>query len=204
LDRHDDATIIEVAREVAGQCGISRFDLKRVSWVWPDQSDECRFLGRNYNVLLLPKALAGRLQPGEWRPLVAASIISASSGGKLTRREALTRMIIPAALVGLGLVAVALSFLKEQWTPGVLEVAGATSFAFLVFRFAPVVKKRSLLVDRLAADVVGRESFLHVLQKIDAMGLRDVERLKAGGWRRRFKPSITERIENLRPVSNAT
>ena len=108
------------------------------------------------------------------------------------------------SVVGLGIVAVAFSSLKQQWTSGVLEVAGATSFAFLVFRFTPVVKKRSLLVDRLAADVVGRESFLHVLQKIDAMGLRDVERLKAGGWRRRFKPSITERIENLRPVSNAT
>src|SRR5437867_13126651 len=103
-----------------------------------------------------------------------------------------------------GVVGVAYSYLKQQWISGVLEVAGATSFAFLVLRFAAVVKKRSLLVDRVAADVVGRESFLHVLQKIDAMGLRDVERLKAGGWRRRFKPSITERIENLRPVSNAT
>ncbi len=196
----DDAAIIEVAREVAGQCGISGFDLKRVSWVWPDQSDECRFLGRNRNVLLLPKALAGRLQPSEWRPLIAASIISASSGGKLIRREALARMIIPATLVGLGLVAVALSFLKQQWTPGVLEVAGATAFAFLVFMFAPAVKKNSLFVDRLAAEVVGRENFLQVLQKIDAMGLKDVERLKAGGVRRRFKPSLTERIENLQRI----
>jgi len=169
--------------------------------VWPEQSDECRFLGRNYSVLLLPKALAGRLQPGEWRPLVAASIISASSGAKLIRREALTRMIIPAALVGLGLVAVALSFLKQQWTPGVLEVAGATAFAFLVFKFAPAVKKNSLFVDKLAAEVVGRENFLQVLQKIDAMGLKDVERLKAGGLRRRFKPSMTERIENLRHIA---
>ncbi len=66
--------------------------------------------------------------------------------------------------------------------------------------FAPAVKKNSLFVDRLAAEVVGRENFLQVLQKIDAMGLKDVERLKAGGVRRRFKPSLTERIENLQRI----
>jgi len=70
--------------------------------------------------------------------LIAASIISASSGAKLIRRETLTRMIIPAALVGLGIVAVALSSLKQQWTPGVLEVAGATAFASLFSCLPPL------------------------------------------------------------------
>ena len=188
------------AREVAGQCGISRFDLKRVSWVWPDQSDTCRFLGRNHEVLLLPKALAGRLQPPEWGPLIAASIILSSSAGKMIKREALTWLVLPAVLIGVILTAVALSFLKEPWTPGFLDAAGAISFAFLVFLFAPALKKRSLFVDRLAAAVVGRDNFLRVLQKIDAMGLKDVERLKGGGLRRRFKPSITERIDNLQRI----
>jgi|SRR6267143_5455347 len=103
----EDTAIIAIAKGVAGQCGVSRFDLKRVSWVWPDQFDACRFLGRNHNVLLLPKTLAGRLQPDEWRPLIATGIIFASSGGKLVRRERLGRMVGAA----LGIPLAPLSFL---------------------------------------------------------------------------------------------
>src|SRR6267378_6205249 len=97
----EDTAIIAIAKGVAGQCGISRFDLKRVSWVWPDQSDECRFLGHNRSVLLLPKALEGRLQPREWRPLIATAIILGSPGGKLIRRERLGRMVGAAVIIPL-------------------------------------------------------------------------------------------------------
>ena len=178
--------------------GVSNFDLKRVSWAGrADRSDECGFVGRKFNFLVLPKALMGRLQPEEWGPLIAVSIIRSKSGGKLARRAGLTRVVLPASLIGLVLVVVAIIFAKEQWTPLVLDVAGLASTVVLTLMYAPEGKKITLLTDRRAAEVVGRENFLQVLQKIDGMGLKDVERLKAGGLRRRFRPSITERIDNL-------
>src|SRR2546425_12122017 len=103
----------------------------------------------------------------------------------MIKREALTRWVLPAALIGVILTAVALSFLKEPWTPGFLDAAGAISFAFLVFLFAPALKKRSLFVDRLAAAAVGSGNFLRALPKIDAVGLENVERFKGGGLRGR-------------------
>ncbi len=197
----EDGAIIEVAREVAGKLGISKFDLKRVLWVGRGQSDECQFVGRHFNVLVLPKALKGSLRPEEWTPLIASSLIRSRTGGKLMRRAVLRRLVLPSSLVGLVLVVVAWSFAREQWTLFVLEAAGAVSTAVLSLLFAPEAKKAALIVDRRAAEVVGRESFLRVLQKIDGMGLKDVEKLKRGGLRARFKPSMTERIENLRSIT---
>lgn len=146
----------------------------------------------------------GKLQLEELRPLIAASIIRSKFGGKLTRRAGLTRVVLPASLIGLVLVVVALTFVKEQWTPGVLDVAGVASTVVLVYLYAPEGKKVTLLIDRRAAEVVGKENFLQVLQKIDGMGLKDVERLKAGGLRGRFRPSITERIDNLQQSAGST
>ena len=194
----EEEDIAGVAREVSRRMGVSNFDLKRVSWAGrADRSDECGFVDRKFNFLVLPKALMGRLQPEEWGPLIAVSIIRSKSGGKLARRAGLTRVVLPASLIGLVLVVVAIIFAKEQWTPLVLDVAGLASTVVLTLMYAPEGKKITLLTDRRAAEVVGRENFLQVLQKIDGMGLKDVERLKAGGLRRRFRPSITERIDNL-------
>lgn len=197
----EEEAIIEVAREVAGKLGVSKFDLKRVLWVGRGQSDECQFFGRNLNAVVLPKALMGSLRPEEWRPLIASSLIRSRTGGNLVRRAALRRLVLPSLLVGLVLVAIAVSFAKEQWTLFVIEAAGAVSTVVLALLFAPEAKKAALTIDRRAAEVVGRESFLQVLQKIDGMGLKDVERLKAGGIRGRFKPSITERIDNLQQTA---
>lgn len=193
----EDEAIVEIAKEVAAKLGVSRFDLKNVLWVGRGQSDECNFLGRNLNLLVLPKTLKGTLRPEEWSPLIASAIIRSKSGSKLVRRAALTRLLLPSAIVGTVLSAFAITFAREQWTPFVLEAGGLGSVVVLGFLYAPKAKKVTLTIDRLAAEAVGRSMFLQVLQKIDGMGLKDIERLKAGGLRRRFKPSISERIENL-------
>lgn len=193
----EEAEIVEVAREVASECGVSTFYLKRVSWRGRGQSDECSFLG---SLWVLPKTLRGKLRPEEWKHSIAASIIPYKAGGRLMWRAGMTRLVLPTILIGLALVALAVRFSGVGWTFGLLAAVQAVSTVSLLFLFAPSLKKFSLTVDRLAVEVAGRENFLRVLQKIDAMGLKDVERLKAGGLRARFKPSITERIENIQGV----
>jgi hypothetical protein len=66
------------------------------------------------------------------------------------------------------------------------------------------LKKARLEADTQASAVVGKNSLLAVLKKIDMMGLDDIDRLKSGRGGRRLAslPSITDRIENLQRTSS--
>ena len=65
------------------------------------------------------------------------------------------------------------------------------------------LKKAKLGADRETSVVIGKNSVVDVLKKIDMMGLDDIDRLKTGRGGRRLAglPSITERIENLQTAS---
>ncbi len=60
-------------------------------------------------------------------------------------------------------------------------------------------KDMRLHADAETAVLLGKESFLSVLQKIDVLRLDDVEKTKKSRIMRHFskKPSITERIETI-------
>jgi len=66
------------------------------------------------------------------------------------------------------------------------------------------LKKARLEADTQVSALIGKDSFLNVLKKIDMMGLDDIDRLKTGRGGRRLAglPSITERIENLQTASS--
>jgi len=63
------------------------------------------------------------------------------------------------------------------------------------------LKKAKLGADRETSVVIGKNSLVDVLKKIDMMGLDDIDRLKTGSRRLAGLPSITERIENLQTAS---
>jgi len=71
-------------------------------------------------------------------------------------------------------------------------------------RYSSDLKKARLEADTQASAVIGKDSLMAVLKKIDNMGLDDIDRLKTcrGGRRLAGLPSITERIENLQTVSS--
>ncbi len=71
-------------------------------------------------------------------------------------------------------------------------------------RYSLDLKKARLEADTQASVVVGKNSLLDVLKKIDLMGLDDIDRLKSGRGGRRIAglPSITERIANLQGMSS--
>jgi len=66
------------------------------------------------------------------------------------------------------------------------------------------LKKARLEADTQVSALIGKDSFLNVLKKIDMMGLDDIDRLKTGRGGRRLAglPSITERIEHLQTASS--
>lgn len=75
---------------------------------------------------------------------------------------------------------------------------------FLQYRFSQEKRKLKLKADAESSKLVGTDTFLAVLEKIDAIRMKDVERAKKRKLSRYFssKPDIAERILNLRNMGN--
>ena len=161
------------------------------------------------NVLYLPGELKGRLRGEELDPLVASSLIL-HSDTKIRRREILSTagfIIVPFFL----LIAV-LALVGPLVEPG--TIFAYISIAILVFSAFLILfgggyliarTQRSLVLesDKKAAKIVGKDSLLRTLKKLDELNLPDQERLKkrknylVANYRDSYRPSIDERIDNL-------
>ncbi len=107
-----------------------------------------------------------------------------------------TGLVLPVQLRG--------TITVEEWRPIIVAVLLALPVAifasFLMLRsYSRWMKQEALKLDGKTWRIVGRDPFLHVLSKIDAMELKDIEMLKQRrGFTARVllggKPSITERI----------
>lgn len=142
--------------------------------------------------------MIGKLEPEEWKPLLASYLIH-----KKTRRQGLlpTALIVAAeylVLLFAGVVLIARVFGQN----GALLALGYSLVMtpiFLTNRSTQDTKKRKLKADIEATKIIEREKFLQTLRKIDSFKLRDVERAKKSGLMSHFstRPSITARISNL-------
>lgn len=157
-------------------------------------SDECRF---GADGVLFPDRMKGKLEPTEWRPLMASSLIFQ----KILARN------MPASF----LVTIPLLFLATLIGAGIAMVSGGYEgivfFLFVVLVDGPILvngvtrarKKRRLEADLQATRIVGRDELLGVLKKIDGLGLDDVMKTDKRKLSSHFssKPSVAERISNL-------
>ncbi len=152
--------------------------------------------------------MKNKLEPREWKPLLASSLIY-----RYDRRLRLRLNLAP-FIIFLGpliLLTVALVLVTPVLGSGVLVGAFVSIDIILIFvaifyggaRFARYVRRLWFTADRFAAESIGKESLLSVLQKIDIMNLPEEKRLKK---RKNYlvanaydsnRPSITERIQNL-------
>ena len=195
--------IVRVGQEVCQQLNIS-FRLSGIFWrksslFLPLGSDDCYFV-RGRSKLALPWWMRGRLKPEEWRPLMTSSLI-------YHRRLVWT---MPVDLAGTLLALVPLGILGAVLFFPTLGATGFLAYLLILFgpfleqRFSQIRKKLRLKADREASRLLGFAPFLVVLEKIDSLGMEDVERAKRRTLSRYFssKPNITERILNLRNAGN--
>jgi len=127
---------------------------------------------------------------------------------KLERRRAfglLARALGSLSLLTFFVIFLAIAFTGTFGLP-FQAIAGTLALIFLILPIglsqwlgARLRQKQRLEADKLAASAVGKELLLRTLGRIDALGLRDIEKLKRGGWKTHFAkdPSITRRIEEL-------
>jgi hypothetical protein len=188
--------IIRAGQEACQRIGIG-FRLSRVSWrKWSPflrvSSDDPIFTA---GALVLPWWMRGKLKPSEWGPLMASSLIY-------------NRRLIWTMPGDLGLAILTLVVLAILGGGLVFSVFGVAGFwVYLLILFGPFLEQRTsqvrrnlkLKADFEASKLFGTGPFLSVLEKIDALGMKDMDRTKKRRLSRHFssKPSLTERIQNL-------
>jgi hypothetical protein len=168
--------------------------------VWLDRvpghtvhSDECYFHGKQ---AFFPARMKKRLEPKEWRPLIASSRMFLHIQTNIPGRVLLTMPAIFLTLIGA--VPIAQIFGAD---------IGTTMGLLLLVIYGPIFvngftqgrKKLKLQADLLAAKAEGKEEFLSVLGKIRELTLGDVLRTDRRRLSRHFssKPSLSERMYNL-------
>lgn len=194
--------ILGSARQIGERLGIPSSKFQRVLAIKYFPSDR---MGHRGHTVYLNRSMVGKLEPDEWKPLLASSLIH-----KKTRYEGLapTAVLIAVEYVILlfaGIVLIARVF-GQSGALLVLAYALVMSPIFLTNRSTQDTRKRKLKADIEAAKIVDREQFLQTLEKIDSFKLKDVERAKRPGILTLFstRPSISARISNLRKAPDST
>jgi len=195
-----DSQVIQEAQDLCMVLNL-KTQIKQLHWVdrvtrsWVN-SDDCRFA---LGLAAFPDRMKGRLEPKEWRPLIASSLIH--------------RKILARNPPGSYLVTMVAMFVSLIVGAGILLAifgngAGGLPFFLYTVLVVPLIlangvtraaKKRRLQADLEVSRLFGKEELLSVLRRIDEMGLPDVIETEKRGFSRHFsgKPSVAERIANL-------
>ncbi len=213
----EDQAIVEIPGDLCRCLNAIRFKPKRVSWVAVRSnrsgnrlaSDSCAF---SRTRVFMPVGLRGKLGPDELRSVITPALIFQSKSGIRLRHNLASFFWIP-YLLGMSALGSFVGFRILNLQRGTLAAdVFLTMFLIIFFLFLFFIANRSALyagrlwfvADRQAAKLVGKQSLLQTLEKIDAMKLADNEQRKTRkpkitSLRRRpsWRPSIVERINNL-------
>ncbi len=201
----DEEKITLYSRDLCQQLGVPELNPQNVSWSpWSlilVLSDSVR----------LPRRMMGRLTPEEWKPLIASSIIHQGlvadarhkkfNDKKLVLTRFLPQMLVPSLLLdGVILLSFRVNGLVYRYALLLGGLAAWLAFVLPMMRRFLFVTTKDLQfrADREAADIVGAETLLWVLEKISRM---EVDRHPGLDDRWSLRPSTRERIEKLQNYS---
>ena len=192
----EDNEILRYAQELFRQIQPGKREPDTVSW------DEGLPLDRvvvRYGEVKLPSRMRGKLRPGDWRPLIASSIIYNQSLYRGQRRGFIVRLVLP---LGVGEVPLIFALLQifhmrsEQATIElILVIAGWILFASAVLSLYIHWLWRGLFyaADRRAAEIVGTAAILESLRKSrDAISTLTVPRRRSS-----LLPGVNRRVQKL-------
>lgn len=187
---------MEIARELCQQLGIHKFNLRFVSWIG---RMGLRKLPSDYmmiyrDTLWLPMSLMEKLEPDDWRPLLASGLIYYSTYQKKTMVRILTKLF--PLILGFPIIIflywriVGIGSAGSQVGSDIIIVAFIGLLIFVTIRWFTGWKRLWLEADDRAIGLLGREAFLRTLEKVQSFG-------PAKGPPLRLYPSIPERIRHL-------
>src|SRR5260370_343223 len=161
----ENESILQIATELIQQLQVSNFNPKSVSWEefvardrvgqpnLPTIQVPVGWCVLTWTELILPPELKGKLEPEEWRPLLASSIIFSS---KLKRKKFLgitARIGGPLFLVALGFVTLFATWSSTLTAPLLVADLIGTLIVpvYGALIVSPFLRRMSLEADRLAA-----------------------------------------------------
>src|SRR5207244_1075983 len=169
-----DSQIAQDVEDVSRILGL-KITVKVLRWVdrvtrSKVNSDDCRFA---FGLAAFPDRMKGRLEPKEWRPLLASTLIHRKI---LARNPPGSILVSMLALFVLMIVGVGILVAIFGYGTGVLPV-----FPYPVLLGGPVLvnvvnqgaKKHRLQADLEVARIFGKEDLLAALRKIDGLGRPD-------------------------------
>jgi hypothetical protein len=168
----------------------------------PIGSDEC-YLGKN--AIVLPMHMRDKLEPEEWRPIIASGIILNMRLRPGVVKKIKTRLWFPP----LTMLILAVFFFAQGPFDSTGNFHGPTwvlpllSFSLVAVLVVPwtlygrYYRQAKLIADRDSAEIVGKQAFLDVMMKLDQMGLQDLEKAKRNHFTSP-RLGINIRINNIR------
>jgi len=198
----------QIVRQFCEQLHIRWIDHTRLSWVEDLPVGEC-MLGPGFrrHGLLLPLGLKGKLSIEEWKVLVVSSLVRIKVQRQFLRRRGWLILFLPllAGTIGFSIIVYTLNLARFFSAIPVTIIAYAIVLMSFVLSLNCREQRRIMVsTDRQTANLVGKDSLIKVLKKIEALQKDDPRK---SGWRR-FKlgwreNNIAERIANLEQRSHA-
>lgn len=194
----EDQRLIEVARDLCRQLGYYNLNPDVISWkermgirtLPPDN-----FMLLRSEIQLSSKAM-GRLSPEEWRPIFASGL----TYYKNLQRNLLVGMLktmLPITLLVPVVLLLSFRYLTSPFLVYPIVVALMVAIVLAGIRFIMTTRNFWFKADAEAARLVGKESMLESLRKID-----QIDPSRTGKGRRGPNlPSPSDRIEKLTRIT---
>lgn len=211
MSAHDaqqsDSRILEIANLLMERLAISDFKPIRISWTGYVLGGLGTFTGPRlklappglclftWDEVILPASLKGRLEPEEWKPLLASGLIY-DAKLKFKKTLGIAATAVASIILNIALITI-LTLFDPKGAVYFVIPAFLGSVVCLIFGIPfvnPFLRSLRLESDKLATQLVGKESLLRVLKRINSLELED----KDPGGRLSRRPSLEERIHAMR------
>ncbi len=201
----EDQGIVDIARELCQRLGITRIHPQTVSW------REKRGLVRvppdlvffAMDNIMLPKSLMGKLEPEEWKPLLASSLIYHWKSQSKVALGMIVRTIPIVLLLPVGLVFLDRILSNQFRLFRIILLAVYLPLSLIAVVYSQILSLRNMKrvrldCDRRAAELAGPENLLRALKKIESLDIEKPRRLA-----HLVRPSIQQRINHLQSLGPA-
>jgi hypothetical protein len=202
VSNSEENQIILEANDVLRVLDIADEEVKIIRW---RRTRRIQVLGSE---LVLPSRLKEKLSAGDWRPLITSSMLyhrflgrwrASIVDGRATS-PIMSELVLPLAISTLALATAEIVVLRTQGTFTIFWWAAFAAwcvFEIFILRRAFILKPRSfqLMADKEAAELVGGEALVSVLNRLQELQESDIQPNMAE--RLRILPNIETRIKNL-------
>ncbi len=196
----EDQRIVEIARELCQRLHIYKVNPRTVSWVEKQglvrvPPDQILFGMDN---IILPRNTMGKLDPEEWKPLLASALIYYWRYQWKIVRGMLVRTLPAVLLVVPGVVVLDRIFRGQFALFQIIVFTVYLPFSLIVVLYSQLLFFRHMKglwfkADQEAAELAGREGLLQGLRKIESLGFEG----RGLSARLMARPSVAKRINRL-------